>query len=87
MPRKETSSSVPQGAITGSPSATRAHACRTPSCPAPDAAPIDQYRQDIWDSFPHLKRDTGPVRTLVAPDGNRRNARLLSIHPYHETQD
>ena len=52
-----------------------------------DAPPIDQYRQDIWDSFPHLKRDTGPVRTLVAPDGNRRNARLLSIHPYHETQD
>ena len=32
-----------------------------------DAPPIDQYRQDIWDSFPHLKRDTGPVRTLVAP--------------------
>ncbi len=31
----------------------------------------DQYRQDIWDSFPHLKK----------PE------RISGIHPYFETQE
>lgn len=27
-----------------------------PNRPQNPTAPINQYRQDIWDSFPHLKR-------------------------------
>ncbi|HEY6643654.1 hypothetical protein [Povalibacter sp.] len=36
--------------------------------------PIDQYCQNIWDSFPHLRN----TRAEVQP---------LSVHPYFETEE
>ena len=42
----------------------------TPQRPAAQPGQVDQYRQDIWDSFPHL----------------RKPARMLAVHPYFEQE-
>ncbi len=42
-----------------------------PTRPTDSSAKPDQYRQDIWDSFPHL----------------RKPAPMLTVHPYFETQE
>lgn len=41
--------------------------------PARPARPVslNQYRQDIWETFPHLHASAG----------------ALAVHPYHETQE